>query len=323
MSNITQWIGYVLGGLTFFATVGAIHTTITAARSKRKYPPPGQLIDIGDCRLHVNRMGIGEPIVVIESGSGNFSLDWSVLQPEIAKLTRVCTYDRAGHGWSDAGAKPRTVPQIVEELHTLLKNTGTAGPYVLVGHSLGGLYMQYFARRYPTETAGMVLVDSSYPDLYLHLPPVFLRKNEVRLRKMWLAAIFGILQLRMLSMPSAPKKLMPNIQRIISTLWLSPLFWRTLIDQNKYLTSDMPDLFCKVGPFPDIPLIVLTAANNDWLSGISPEFPALWLESQEKLSNLSPRGKLIIVKDSGHDIHHDQSESVVDVIRQVIELARR
>ena len=119
MSKITKWIGYLLGGLTFFATVGAIYETITAARDRRKYPPPGQLIDIGDCRLHINRMGTGEPIVVMESGSGNFSLDWSLLQPKIAKLTRVCTYDRAGHGWSGAGAQPRTVPQTVDELHTL------------------------------------------------------------------------------------------------------------------------------------------------------------------------------------------------------------
>src|SRR5262245_4712658 len=115
MFKLTKWIGCLLGGLACFAVVGFIYQTIAAARDKRKYPPPGQLIDIDGCRLHINCMGAGAPIVVMESGSGNFSLDWSLLQPEIAKLTRVCTYDRAGHGWSDAGVKPRTVPQVVEE----------------------------------------------------------------------------------------------------------------------------------------------------------------------------------------------------------------
>lgn len=322
MSNLIKWIGYLLGGLILLAITGAVYQAIAAARDKGKYPPPGQLVDIGACKLHLHCMGAGRPTVILESGSGNFSLDWSLLQPEIAKLTRVCTYDRASHGWSEGGGTPRTVPQIVEELHTLLRASGTEGPYILVGHSLGGLYMHCFARRYPTETAGLVLIDSAFPDLYRHWPSAFLRKTELRLKRTWLAARFGLLRLGWLSIPPHPEKLPYDVQRVISTLWLSPSFWRTAIEQNKQLNKNVPDLFNQMSPFPDIPLVVLTPAHNAWLTDISPEFPALWLEGQEKLAQLSSQGKLMIVEKSGHNIHHDKPELVAEIIYQMVQLVR-
>jgi pimeloyl-ACP methyl ester carboxylesterase len=318
MAIANRWIRYLLGGLTLFALAGAIYQAIAAARDRRRYPPPGQLIDIGSCRLHLHCLGAGKPVVIMESGSGNFSLDWSLLQAEIAKVTQVCTYDRAGHGWSEAGVTPRTVPQIVEELHTLLRVNGLEGPYILVGHSLGGLYMHYFARRYPIETGGLVLIDAAFPDIYRHWPPTFLRKTERRLKKTWLAARLSLLRLGLLSVPPAPENLPPDIQRIISLLWLNPSFWRTAIEQNKQLNRQIPELFSQVGPFPDIPLVVLTPAHNVWLADISPEFPALWLGGQKKLSQLSPRGKLMIIEESGHNIHHDQPELVAEVICRMV-----
>ena len=322
MSKIIRGIGYLLSGLIFIAIAGAIYQAVATARDKRKYPPPGQLIDIGGCSVHLHCLGAGKPVVVMESGSGNFSLDWSLLQPEIAKVTRVCTYDRAGHGWSEARVTLRTVPQIVEELHTLLRVSGIEGPYILVGHSLGGLYMHYFARLYPTKTAGLVLIDSAFPDIYRHWPSAFLEQTEFRLKKTWLAASLGLLRLGLFSLPPAPEKLPPDLQRIISILWLSPSFWRTALEQNKQLNWQVPELFSQLGPFPEIPLVVLTPAHNTWLADISPEFPALWLEGQEELSRLSPRGKLIIVEQSGHNIHHDQPELVAEVICQMVKLVQ-
>lgn len=323
MSEIIKWLVYLLGGLTFLAAAGAIYQIITAARDKRRYPPPGRLVNIGDCKLHINCMGAGKPTVVMESGSGNFSLDWSLVQPQIAKLTRVCTYDRAGHGWSGAGVKPRTVMQSVEELHTLLRASDNKGPYVLVGHSLGGLYVEVFARRYPAETAGIVLVDPACPDIYAHLPPETRRRDESHCRKMWLATLFGIPRLGLLSMPAPSEKLPPDIQRIISAFLLCPLFWRTAIEQNRHLTQDIPELAGKVGPFPDIPLVILTPADRDWLNAISPETPTVWLEMQKKLLDLSSHSNLMIVEDSGYGIHLDQPALVVDVICQMIQEVRR
>lgn len=146
MPEIIQWVGYLLGGLAFFAVVGALYGSIAAARDKRRYPPPGLLVDIGGSKLHINCMGTGGPTVVMESGSGNFSLDWCLVQPEIAKHTRVCTYDRAGHGWSGAGKKPRTVVQTVEEnrrvgeisFHRLDLDSMTAGLNIKVASTERG-----------------------------------------------------------------------------------------------------------------------------------------------------------------------------------------
>jgi len=130
----------------------------------------------------------GGPTVVLEAASGGSSPDWCLVQPEIAKFTRVCSYDRAGLGWSDSSPRPRSMPQIAEDLSNLLAGAGIEGPYVLVGHSLGGLYVQYLARRHPGRVAGLVLVDAAHPDLFAHQSPEFARRTRIELRKRWLAA---------------------------------------------------------------------------------------------------------------------------------------
>src|SRR5690349_7576713 len=129
--------------------------------TSRSYPSPGKLVDIGGWRIHLNCTGKNKektPTVVLESGSGDFSFDWSLVQPDVARFTQVCSYDRAGHAWSDLGPRPRTMKQIAYELHTALSKLGINPPYVLVGQSLGGLLVRAFAAQYAKEVAGMVLV---------------------------------------------------------------------------------------------------------------------------------------------------------------------
>jgi pimeloyl-ACP methyl ester carboxylesterase len=129
------------------------------------------MVDMGGHRLHIDCVGQGSPTVILESGLGNMSADWANVQPEVAKTTRVCTYDRAGTGWSEPGPEPRDPQQIARELHTLLGNARIDGPYVLVGQSFGGLYVRMYAARFPQEVEGMVLVDASHPDMWTRLPP--------------------------------------------------------------------------------------------------------------------------------------------------------
>ncbi len=133
------------------------------AADAKTYPPPGQLVDVGGHRLHINCTGTGSPTVVIVSGLGDWSTSWGVVQPEVAKTTRVCTYDRAGLGWSDASSLPSDAAQFAKELHTLLQNANVPGPYVMVGHSLGGFIVRIFAHDYASEVAGVVLIDSMNP----------------------------------------------------------------------------------------------------------------------------------------------------------------
>jgi len=142
------------------ALVGYMYEPIAEAADAKAYPPPGQMVDVGGYRLHINCTGTGSPTVVIESGWGDMSASWGWVQPEVAKTTRICTYDRAGMGWSEASPEPRTAREYAKELHTLLEKANEPGPYVLVGHSMGGFTVIVYAHDYPAEVSGLVLIDA-------------------------------------------------------------------------------------------------------------------------------------------------------------------
>ena len=155
---------WLVVALLVLAIIGVIYQAFATEIYRRIYPPPGELVDVGGHSLHINCVGEGSPTVILESGLGATSVDWANIQPEVADTTRVCAYDRAGSGWSEPGPGPGDPQQIAGELHTLLGNAGIDGPYVLVGHSFGGLYVRMYAYQYPNEVEGMVLVDSSHPE---------------------------------------------------------------------------------------------------------------------------------------------------------------
>ncbi len=154
-----MWLGASLATLLGLMLIGYIYEPIAEAADAKAYPPPGQMVDVGGYRLHINCTGEGSPTVVIESGWGDMSASWGWVQPEVAKTTRICTYDRAGMGWSESSPQPRTAREFAKELHTLLAKANEPGPYVLVGHSLGGYTMRVYAHDYPGEVAGLVLID--------------------------------------------------------------------------------------------------------------------------------------------------------------------
>jgi pimeloyl-ACP methyl ester carboxylesterase len=126
--------------------------------------PPGRLVDIGGRRLHLNCAGQGTPTVVFEAGGGAFSIDWFLVQPTVSLTNRACSYDRARYGWSDPGPAAEMPAAVVRDLHALLEAAGEKPPYVLVGHSMGGIYVRIYERRYSSDVAGMVLIDPSHED---------------------------------------------------------------------------------------------------------------------------------------------------------------
>lgn len=151
---------------------GALYQAVATAIDRRSYPAPGNLVDVGGYRLHLFCTGsqsAGRPTVVLDAAFPATVSTWAWVQPELAKNTRVCAYDRAGLGWSDPGPAPRDARHHAQELHSLLKNAAIPGPYVLVGHSLGGLSVRMFADQYPDDVAGMVLIEATNPDAWQRL----------------------------------------------------------------------------------------------------------------------------------------------------------
>src|SRR5512141_1156465 len=139
------WLGGMLAVLLVLLIAGAVYESLSEAADARAYPPPGKMVDVGGYRLHLNCTGSGSPTVVIDTGWGDASAGWGWVQLEVAKTTRICTYDRAGMGWSEVSPQPRTAREFAKELHTLLANAHEAGPYVLVGHSLAGYTVRVYA----------------------------------------------------------------------------------------------------------------------------------------------------------------------------------
>jgi pimeloyl-ACP methyl ester carboxylesterase len=162
-SRIGRWLLYPVLAVLMIAAIGGGYQTVRESLDAKAYPPPGQLIDVGGHRLHLYCTGSGSPTVVLEPGGGASSSDLAWIAPAVARDTRVCVYDRAGRGWSDAADGPQDGAHIAADLHTLLQRAQVPGPYVLAGHSFGGLYVQSFAAQFPDQVAGMVLLDSTAP----------------------------------------------------------------------------------------------------------------------------------------------------------------
>ena len=283
---------------------------------------PGRLVDVGGHRLHYLCLGEGSPTVILDAGLSGSSLDWSLVQPQIATFTRVCAYDRAGYGWSDAGPKPRSSLRLVEELALLLSKAGLQDQYVLVGHSFGGLNMRLFACQHPERVVGMVLVDAAPEDQSTRLPKLpFMR--SMRQQAEWqlfrlrpLLARLGLL--RLWGQPNGVVDELPSaLQPMARAIGLRSQAYDWLGGEGKAIAQSEAQVRA-AGAFPPIPIVVLSA-GGDWPQ---PNLRQAWLELQDELARLSPHGSHLIAEQSGHFIQLDQPELVVDAIRTVVERVR-
>ena len=167
---ILRWVGRILlGGLGLFLGVIVyllVREAITRNKYRAEYPPPGQMVSLETHDIHLHCVGEGSPTVVFESDLDQYgSLSWNSVQGEIGKYTRACSYDRAGIMWSEPGPRPRDGETIAAELKAVLENAGEEGHYLLVGHAFGGAYIRIFAGKYPDDVCGMVLLESSHPEM--------------------------------------------------------------------------------------------------------------------------------------------------------------
>jgi pimeloyl-ACP methyl ester carboxylesterase len=166
-SQRTRHLAFAVAGLvTFIVLAGVTYQSVATALERRQFPYPGRLIDVGDHQLHIYCTGKGAPIVVLEAPAAGISVGWAWVQDDLATTTRVCSYDRAGLGWSEAADREYRVTRVPGDLHTLLERADERGPYIIAGHELGASFARMYASRYPTETAALVLIDdpSAWPE---------------------------------------------------------------------------------------------------------------------------------------------------------------
>lgn len=302
------WLGGGLTVLLGLALVGYIYEPMAEAADAKTYPPPGELVDVGGYRLHINCVGTGSPTVVIEAGLGDWSTSWAgYVQPEVAKTTRVCTYDRAGLGWSDANSLPSDAAQFAKELHTLLQNANVPGPYVMVGHSLGGLIVRVFAHDYASEVAGVVLIDSMNPKQVTES-----LSNKLALFSSIEAALARVGVGRLLvKLPAIASGAPPNGEAYYP-LFVRPGSLQTTANEYRELPASAAAA-AAVTSFGDLPLIVLTARLND-----NPGWP----EWQNELLQLSSNSEHLFAENSGHVIQFDEPDAAVAAILQMVQQVR-
>jgi pimeloyl-ACP methyl ester carboxylesterase len=307
------WLGGAVLLVLGLIVAGTIYESVAEAADLRAYPPAGQLVDVGGYRLHINCTGTGSPTVVIDAGWGDWSLQWSWIQAEVAKTTHVCTYDRAGMGYSEAGPLPRTAEQFAKELHTLLQQANIAGPYVLAGHSLGGLPVRVFAHAYPTEVAGMVLIDSMSPGQMTPPPTAIKPQTPSPSSGVSLPSLLARIGLvRVLAGPlGLIRDLPPEAKSAFTAFSVTPRSVQAWSDEGTGLQESLAQADA-VKTFGDLPLIVLTAGLNKQTN---------WQTMQAELLQLSSNSQQIIV-DSGHNIQIEQPAVAVEAIVKMVSQLR-
>jgi pimeloyl-ACP methyl ester carboxylesterase len=328
-SWLWRWTKRILVGVAGLVLVlllaGVVFQFVITRIDACRYPAPGEMVDVGGYNLHLYCTGeAGAPTVVMDSGLGGTVLDWQLVQPEVAKFARVCTYDRGGMGWSDPGAQPRTSRQIAKELQTLLSDAGVRGPYVLVGHSFGGTNMQVYASRYPDEVAGMVLVDSALEDEEAVILTKSLQPSPVLLK---IYATIGLTRLPYSlggETPGLTSSELEDEQAAISS-HRKHIF--AVADETSSLEESFAENRADTMSLGDRLLMVLTAGSVQTEgTGFSQEqaeqLDELHSESQAALTRRSENAKQIIAEDSGHYIQVEQPALVIDAVRQVVEAAR-
>ena len=313
--------------LSVLSGIGAIYQSATTASDRRSYPAPGQLVDVGDYRLHLLVMGAdrGGPTVILESGLALPSIEWALVQPEIATFARVVAYDRPGLGWSDAGRQPHDARHIAQQLHAALQQAGIPGPYVFVGHSVGGLYARAFAAEYFDEVAGMIFVDATTPGQFAQIPSLARGQRVLGaiLRVASILAWIGVPRLADLPaflMGYEDRRVVAEFPQMgaMRAVWASPRHLRAAAAEAETLVEPSSKQVGSTGSLRDMPALVLTAgAGRD----AGPE----WTRAQSEMAVLSSNSLHRIVPGVSHGafaFSREHSEVTVAAIREVVEAVR-
>jgi pimeloyl-ACP methyl ester carboxylesterase len=318
-----------VGVLVLLIVVGMIAQSVAASRDQRRYPPPGELVDIGDFSLHVNvagEMNAGPTVVLIGCG-GCTSANWGWIHPKVAEFAPVVSVDRAGLGWSEQRPFQGDASDDAQELHSALQKAGIPGPYVLVGHSYGGPVARLFADQFPDEVVGLTLVDPRHPDMASRLPAEAvsaMSSEEWMVRILGWSARLGLLRLTDLGESQAAG--LPDQQQAeFAAHYNSVQYWHSLASTIE--TTDETDAATRAtGELGDRPLIVLSA-DRAWLDEDAPadEARRVFTEMNEEQALLSSNSRHAVIEGASHmSLVNNEAHAlqVVEAIHEVVDAVR-
>jgi pimeloyl-ACP methyl ester carboxylesterase len=333
-----QQLGLIVGVLAALIVAGMLYQRAASRAASRRFPAPGELIDVGGHRLHVTCSGTGRPAVVLEAGIAASSLSWAAVAPSVAQFTRACTYDRAGLAWSDVPSCPRTFDRIVEEFATVTARVAPGERCILVGHSFGSFIVRGYAMRHPDAVAGLVLVDPAVEWLKPDAERAYrLRRAQYLARIGAVLAHVGIpralLALLVGGAPAAPqrfsrlfgntvaqtlgrlvsevRKLPPGTYPVMQAFWSEPKCYHAMADHLAALERDGGVIARVVSP-AKIPTIVISSANQ----------PQEHIDIQRTLADASHAGKHIVAARSSHWVQLDEPELVMAAVRELVDSDR-
>ena len=334
--------------ITSLLACAAAVANAQASSDSPPYPPPGRLIDVGGWRLHLNCTGEwrpAQPTVILEAGLGDFSVEWSLVQPGVARYARVCSYDRAGDGWSELGPHPRTFRQIVYELHTLIERAGERLPFVLVGHSYGGWLVRLYQSTYPSQVAGLVLVEAGADNPWRLTPDGKLVRSSELATSQPIPPIKTAGPLRVSDIPPGalaqmragltelsrnpngpPRDRLPTEAQRMRT-WAAGQLGHIAAGVNPVEHEELAALRAERAkaehPLGDLPLVVITRGIPD---ETGPNAAAMEEEHRKEhaaVARLSRRGQLVVAAHSAHHVQLQEPDLVVTIIQQVVSAARK
>ena len=330
-SSLVRWLKRIGAGVLVLLMVATVIGSGYEMRSRHRvaeeFPPPGVLVDIGGRRIHLDCRGTGAPIVVFESGLDVYgSLSWSAVQDAVAQTTRACSYDRAGILWSDRSSGARDGAAVASDLHEALQAANEKGPYVMVGHSLGGPYVMTFVKQFGSDVVGLVFVDASHPDQQQRIKEATghaLEQSTAGPKLLAALAWTGLPRLiaTQIGQAKAPARANAVMAAYLSTS-LPPM-----LDE----LAALDETFTEAGTFRslgDRPLAVLTAAAPFATADLSAlnltreqgeRLQAAWFELHDDEASWSSRSRHLRLDDAHHYIQFDRPDAVIDEIRSLVE----
>src|SRR5580704_1408598 len=329
----------VAGFIALIVAAGWLYQVLGTARDRRRFPQPGRFVDIGGRKLHLVESGEGNPTVILEAGIAASCLNWTSVQAEIAQFTRVCSYDRASLGWSDEAGSARTITRAVDDLDAMIAAAGIQAPFVLTGHSFGGLLVRCYAARFPERISGLVLLDPLAAGEWLRPSEAqwkTLRQGAKLSRRGAVLARFGVVRfglwllaggLRLIPQLVARaassgtgesaisrlvrevRKMPPETWPVVRAHWCQP---KSFLGMASYLES-LPESAREAslcGELPArIPVTILSATNSG----------ATQLTERDGIAQHASHGRHTIAAKSGHWVHFDDPELVIQAIREMVE----